>query len=85
MSLLLFPGAQAMTLDALGKAPKSSPPMELIVSDGVLCRENLQAIGRDEVWLDSILKANLLSGLKQVFLLCADRSGNILLFRKEGK
>ena len=85
VSLLLFPGAQAVTLDALGKAPKSSPPMELIVSDGVLCRENLQAIGRDEVWLDSILKANLLSGLKQVFLLCADRSGNILLFRKEGK
>ena len=85
VSLLLFPGAQAVTLDTLGKAPKSSPPMELIVSDGVLCRENLQAIGRDEAWLDSILKANLLSSLKQVFLLCADRSGNILLFRKEGK
>lgn len=85
VSLLLFPGAQAVTLDTLGKAPKSSPPMELIVSDGVLCQENLQAIGRDEAWLDSILKANLLSSLKQVFLLCADRSGNILLFRKEGK
>ena len=85
VSLLLFPGAQAVTLDTLGKAPKPSPPMELIVSDGVLCRENLQAIGRDEAWLDSILKANLLSSLKQVFLLCADRSGNILLFRKEGK
>lgn len=84
VSLLLFPGAQAVTLDALGKTPKHSPPLELIISDGVLCRENLKAIGRDEAWLHSILKANLLSSLKEVFLLCADRSGSILLFRKEG-
>ena len=83
VSLLLFPGAQAVTLDTLGKAPKSSPPMELIVSDGVLCRENLQVIGRDEAWLKKTLKEQGFHRPEEVFLLTFAPESGVFCLRKE--
>lgn len=54
-----------------------------IIKDGVLDKDALKKLGRDENWLESELKKNKISGIKKVFLLCADKNGITFVQRKD--
>ena len=53
----------------------------MLVADGQLREEALQALGRDKAWLESLLHGAGIR-LQEVFLLTADRDGVRTLTRK---
>lgn len=83
LSVLLTPKAQAATPAALGKTPSPSYPMEVLIADGVLREQGLERTGHSRAWVEKTLRSNGFSRAEEVFLLCADRPGSIILFRKE--
>lgn len=62
-------------------SPASVPA--LIIADGEVRENALRQIGMDRAALETILRARGLKSPDQVFLLCADPGGDILLLRKE--
>lgn len=84
LSVLLTPKAQAATAQTLGKTPPASYPMEVLIADGVLVDQGLEKTGHSPAWVEKTLRQNGFRQASQVFLLCADKPGNIILFRKEG-
>lgn len=56
-----------------------------IIKDGVLDKDALKKLGRDENWLHDELRKNKISGIKKVFLLCADKNGVTFIQRKDKK
>ena len=53
-----------------------------IISDGKLMQENLQAAGKNQRWLDNILR-QYNTTLKNTFLLTVDKKDKIIYFPKE--
>ncbi len=56
-----------------------------LIKDGVLDKDALEKLGRDENWLAGELKKNKISGIQKVFLLCADKNGITFIQRKDRK
>lgn len=83
ISFLLTPEAEPATPEALSVVPPAREAMEIIISDGALYPQNLAVTGHNEKWLEKTLRHNNAQQVKDVFLLCADRSGNIIFYRKE--
>ena len=63
----------------------SAGPFYVLIADGTRDEMALSALGRDSRWLNSVIKANGAAGEKSVFLFCADRQGNTIFLKKEGK
>ena len=59
-------------------------PFFTLVSDGILDPTALQQAGKSMKWLESILAAHGAKQVEDLFLFCADRSGNIIVLKKEG-
>ncbi len=59
-----------------------TPPPEVLISDGCLCPEGMQAAGYSEKRLQKLLKSRN-AAASEVFLLTADRSGSVTLIRRE--
>ena len=59
-------------------------PFFTLVSDGILDPTALQQAGKSMKWLESILAAHGAKQVADLFLFCADRSGNIIVLKKEG-
>lgn len=57
----------------------------VLISDGRLLEETLQALGLDRAWLDRELKKRHLESPRQVFLMTRDNSGAVRCVRKEGR
>ena len=57
----------------------------IFVSDGKIRKSELIRSGKNEVWLDKIIKENGISDVKDVFMLSEDGEGNIYVQKKEGK
>ena len=55
----------------------------VVISDGKLLSENLEALGRNRMWLDRRLREQGCTGPEQVFLLLVDERGNLCLTRKD--
>lgn len=85
ISTILTPEAQALTPETMRIVPKQSTPMEIIISDGALLPQNLEKTMHDEKWLERILRQNNVSSVRSVFLLCANRDGDIIFYKREGK
>lgn len=60
-------------------------PFFTLVSDGIFDPEALQQTGKSMKWLESILEAHGVKQVEELFLFCADRSGNIIVLKKEGR
>ena len=69
--------------EVLSIQPPVRDPMELLISDGSLFPQNLQRTGHDQQWLQQTLQHNQVASLREVFLLCANRAGDIIFYRKE--
>ncbi len=83
ISFLLSPEAEPATPEVLSIQPPVRDPMELLISDGSLFPQNLQRTGHDQQWLQQTLQHNQVASLREVFLLCANRAGDIIFYRKE--
>lgn len=58
-------------------------PFYMVVADGVFDPEALGQIGKSQGWLESVLRANGANNPEGIFLFCADRAGNMIVFKKE--
>ena len=55
----------------------------VLINDGRVLRRQLTACGRDEHWLQKILKQEGLTSPRQVFLLTLDEQGQTVCVKKE--
>ena len=55
----------------------------VVVSDGRLLDRNLNALGRDRVWLDGQLRQRGYETLSEIFLMLVDEKGGVYLAGKE--
>ncbi|MBQ7492042.1 MAG: DUF421 domain-containing protein [Clostridia bacterium] len=62
--------------------PAATPA--LIIADGEVREDALRQAGMDRAGLSALLRSKGLNSPAQVFLLCADQSGGVILLRKEG-
>lgn len=82
LSFLLDSADAPLTPRQAGIRAEAELPFFLIVSDGTLLREGLRQAEKSEVWLRSALKKCGVQQLSEVFLFCADKSGNTIFLRR---
>lgn len=83
LSVLQTAADTPVTAGQMGLKPKEQGPFYVLVSDGKADAKALRDLGREQSWLDSVLRANGAEGPHQVFLFCADRHGNMIFLKKE--
>lgn len=83
LSILLRSEDAPITPFQLGTKVQREEPFFTVISDGVLRQEALHQLGKSQSWLKNLLRMNGAESAGQVFLLCADRSGNFIFVKKE--
>ena len=82
LSVLPWAKAKPPTAEDLGLTLKEDTLPTVLINDGRVLRNNLRLCGRDEVWLQKILKQEHCT-TKEVFLLTVDENGKTLCVPKE--
>ncbi len=84
LSVLLYPGDAPATPRQLGKEPKDDvSPATILVSGGIVHRDNLKRLGLSRDWLGQELKKHGCRDRRNVFLLTIDRAGRIQFVPRE--
>ena len=84
LSVFLYPGDQPASAKAAGiPTGKQSLPVT-VIDDGRLLKKNLALAGKDQNWVDRVLKSHD-STLERTFLLTVDAQDHILWLEKEGR
>ena len=82
LSVLPWAKAKPPTAEELGLTLEEDTLPTVLINDGRVLRNNLRLCGRDEVWLQKILKQEHHTA-KEVFLLTVDENGKTLCVPKE--
>ena len=82
LSVLPWAKAKPPTAEDLGLTLEEDSLPTVLINDGRVLRNNLRLCGRDEVWLQKILKQEHHTA-KEVFLLTVDENGKTLCVPKE--
>ena len=82
LSVLPWAKAKPPTAEDLGLTLEEDSLPTVLINDGRVLRNNLRLCGRDEVWLQKILKQEHCTA-KEVFLLTVDENGKTLCVPKE--
>ena len=82
LSVLPWARAKPPTAEDLGLTLEEDALPTVLINDGRVLRNNLRLCGRDEVWLQKILKQEHCT-TKEVFLLTVDENGKTLCVPKE--
>ena len=82
LSVLPWAKAKPPTAEDLGLTLEEDSLPTVLINDGRILRNNLRLCGRDEVWLQKILKQEHCTA-KEVFLLTVDENGKTLCIPKE--
>jgi len=82
LSVLPWVKAKPPTAEDLGLTLEEDALPTVLINDGRVLRNNLRLCGRDEVWLQKILKQEHCT-TKEVFLLTVDENGKTLCVPKE--
>ena len=82
LSVLPWAKAKPPTAEDLGLTLEEDSLPTVLINDGRVLRNNLRLCGRDEVWLQKILKQEHCT-TKEVFLLTVDENGKTLCVPKE--
>lgn len=82
LSVLPWARAKPPTAEDLGLTLEEDSLPTVLINDGRVLRNNLRLCGRDEVWLQKILKQEHCT-TKEVFLLTVDENGKTLCVPKE--
>lgn len=83
LSILLESREAPATAGQLGIKTRRAQPLLTVISDGVVREAALKQLEKDRDWLERVLKAEGIATPERVFLFCADREGNRVLFKKE--
>ncbi|MFI3254673.1 MAG: DUF421 domain-containing protein [Eubacteriales bacterium] len=89
LSVLPFPENQPLTLGQMEKFSQSKISFEslglpkVLVSDGVLLKENLRASGLDLQWLHQKMKEKKCEDVSKIFLLVANEDGSFYLAKQQ--
>lgn len=83
LSILLESREAPATAGQLGIKTRRAQPLLTLISDGVVREAALKQLEKDRDWLERVLKAEGIATPERVFLFCADREGNRVLFKKE--
>ena len=84
LSVFLYPSAQPASAKAAGiPTQKQSLPVT-VIDDGRLLKTNLNLTGKDENWVERVLKSKH-STLEKTFLLTVDGQDHIFWLEKEGR
>ena len=82
LSVFPYPKERPATAREAGiRADKQYLPIT-VMEDGYLSKENLRKAGKDEAWLEEILRKNH-ARQKDVLLLTVDQVGHVVFLRKE--
>ena len=84
LSVLINTLDSPATARMLSLSPIGAEPFHVLISDGYFSKESLASLGRGRDWMESVMRANGADKIKDVFLFCADKSGNII-FSKKGR
>lgn len=82
VSVYQKPEHRGVTNSDLHAKPEQGNPPDVVVTDGVLLQEGMNAAGLDEDWLRAYLKKRGLR-LKDVFLLTAKSRSDVTLIRRD--
>lgn len=82
LSVILKAPYRPVTVKDEGLSVEREGMMHLIVSDGLINPYNLELLGRDEAWVDALLKQKKTRRKDVLYLLCND-AGRVELLRKE--
>ncbi len=78
LSVLLYPKDAPATPRQLGKEPKDDvSPVTILISGGIVHRDNLKRLGLSRDWLGQELKKHGCRDCRKVFLLTIDRAGRV--------
>lgn len=85
LSVIPWPKSQPVTREDLkvdgGETPAGLP--RILVADGEILRRNLEAVGRDEAWLEGELRARGLTA-KEAFFVTYSEGGQLFVSPREG-
>ncbi len=84
ISVLMKAEADTVRRKDLGLSSKESGISRLIISDGVINKENLRKLGKNEMWLKKQLKQSDLE-LKDVFMMTCSDTSQIYTVKKQKK
>ena len=82
LSVFPYPKERPASAKDAGIQPKKQYLPVTVIGDGYLYRENLAAAGKDEKWVEKILREKDIP-LKEVWLLTVDGGDRIVCLRKE--
>lgn len=82
ISVFPYPKEKPASAKDAGIPTKKQHLPYTVVSDGQLLKDNLQKAGKDERWLERVLKSHRVT-LQQTWLLTVDAADHILLLEKE--
>lgn len=82
LSTFLYPQFEPLTAKEQNKKPKAPDYPVMVISDGRIIRENLQVLGRDEIWLQGELDRQR-ADPEDVFLMTATEKGETYMVRRE--
>ncbi|MBQ9535223.1 MAG: DUF421 domain-containing protein [Clostridia bacterium] len=83
LSVMLNTADSPATHKALALDAGEDEPFIMVIADGCLMRESLAELDRSREWLSSVLREHGAEHVSQVFLLCADKNGEVIYFGKE--
>ena len=84
LSVLPWASQRPPTAAQLGLEAEDDVTLPVVlVNDGRLLRGNLTACGRDEAWLQALLRREGLASYRQIFLLTLDEHGRTVCVKKE--
>lgn len=84
LSVFPYPAELPASAKDAGIAAKPQRIPVTIIEDGYFSKENLKKSGKDEKWLEKLLKKKK-STIKRTFLLTVDEDDNVVWLEKEGK
>lgn len=76
--------SQSVTPEMLKLKGSSQNPPVIVIDDGILLKNALNAVKKDKPWIESVLRKNSLS-IPEVFLMTVTESGSYRLIKKENK
>ena len=84
LSVLLYPADQPLTPAQAGVTVQDDLFLpHIVISDGRLLRQNLQAAGRSDAWLQRQLKKEKARRVEDIFLLTVDEADKVVCILKE--
>ena len=83
LNVILYPDQRPVTAGQLQLSPDDDGYATVIIEEGILMRENLRAMGKDEAWLKRELQHRGCGSVRQVYLMLLFGSGKIYFAEKK--